>query len=288
DFLATGVLGDPNWDGVYLGFGDIPNGNPGDSGIGVTILADANVSFPGYLTVETSSSDWSAAGDDGFFLWKLVSGDFDVSVQSAPTWNNIGFNFAGLMARAYNSNNIGSPFNPASTNGSENWVALFRFQEFGLNEVREAINGANNERIFPDVDSDTNSTRFFRIVRAAETNFTFYGKTTAVDTWVQITNNLPAGGVLTRVEFAGVPMQVGIAQAMFSPATPPVYFTDFELSGPNVNSPSTPTAPSNASVTSPNTSGAVNLSGTAGAGTEGSLVGLRAKCGGAHPVLGKR
>jgi hypothetical protein len=285
DFVANGVLGDPNWDGVYLGFGDIPNGDSGDSGIGITLLADANVSFPGYLTVETSSSDWSAAGDDGFFLWKLVSGDFDVSVESAPTWNNIGFNFAGLMARAYNSNNVGSPFNPASTNGSENWVALFRFQEFGLNEVREAINGANNERAFPDVDSDTNSTRFFRMVRLVETNFTFYWKTNAGDAWVQITNHLPANGVLTRAEFAGVPMQVGIAQAMFSPATPPVYFTDFELSGPNVTTPSAPAAPSNVSVSSPNTSGSLNVAWTPGAGSDGSVVVLRGRVGAAPPII---
>src|SRR5262245_25654974 len=173
DFVAAGVLGDPNWDGVYLGFGDIPNGDPGGSGAGATLAADASMSFANFLTVQTTGSDWSGAGDDGFFIWKLVSGDFDASVQSAPIWNNVGFNFAGLMARAYNPNNTGSPFSPTSTNASENWVALFRFQEFGLNEVREAINGANTELTFPDENSDTNSSRFFRMVRSAETNFTF-------------------------------------------------------------------------------------------------------------------
>src|SRR6516225_8506242 len=84
NFLTTGVIGETNWDGVYLGFGDIPGGNPGGSGNGSTVAADANVSFPAFLTVQTTGSDWSDVGDDGFFLWKLVAGDFDVSVESAP------------------------------------------------------------------------------------------------------------------------------------------------------------------------------------------------------------
>src|SRR5262249_11867610 len=138
DFLTTGVLGETNWDGVYLGFGDIPGGNAGGAGNGVSLAADANVSFPSFLTVQTTGGDWAGTGDDGFFLWKLVKGDFDVSVESAPIWNNPAFNFAGLIARAYHTNNSGSPFSPASTNASENWVGLFRFQEFNVNVFRHA------------------------------------------------------------------------------------------------------------------------------------------------------
>ena len=275
DFVASGVAGVTNWDGVYLGYGDIPGGDPGGSGNGMTLAADANGSFAGFLTVQTSGSDWSDGADDGFFVWKLVSGDFDVSVESAPIWNNVGFNFAGLMARAYNPNNLGSPYSATSTNAAENWVALFRFQEFGLNEVREANDGANTELIFPDDNSDTNSARFFRMVRAAETNFTFYWKTNASDGWSQITNNLPVGGILTRADLAGVALQVGIAQAMFSTASPQVYFTDFQLSGPNVSTPPIPTAPSNVAISSPNTSGSVQVSWVGGAGSDGSVVVVR-------------
>ena len=39
DYVANGILGDTNWDGVYLGFGDIQNGNPGGSGNGATLAA---------------------------------------------------------------------------------------------------------------------------------------------------------------------------------------------------------------------------------------------------------
>ena len=275
NFLTTGVIGETNWDGVYLGFGDIPGGNPGGSGNGSTVAADANVSFPAFLTVQTTGSDWSDVGDDGFFLWKLVAGDFDVSVESAPPWNSVGFNFAGLLARAYNTNNTGSPFSVTSTNAAENWVALFRFQEFGLNEVRESIDGVNTELTFPEDNSDTNSSRFFRMVRSSQTNFTFFWKTNLSDSWSQITNNLPAGGVLTRPDMAGVSLQVGIAQAMFSTASAQVYFTDFELNGTNVSQAALPAAPSNVTIASPNPSGSVNIGWTPGAGSGGSLVVLR-------------
>jgi hypothetical protein len=232
------------------------------------------------LTIQTTGSDWSDVGDDGFFIWKLVAGDFDVSVESAPVWNNMGFNFAGLMARAYNTNNSSSPFSLTSTNGGENWVSLFRFQEFGLNEVRQATNGANIELIFPEDNSDTNSARFFRMVRTDQTNFTFYWKTNASDSWAQITsiNTDPptlTNGVLVRSDLAGVPMQVGIAQAMFSTASPQVYFADFELSGTNVDAAPMPSAASSVVVSAPNPTGSVNIAWDPGAGSSGSLVVLR-------------
>src|SRR5215472_2402273 len=40
DFVAHGILGNTNWDGVYLGSGDIPNGNDGGDGSGHTIQAN--------------------------------------------------------------------------------------------------------------------------------------------------------------------------------------------------------------------------------------------------------
>ena len=122
--------------------------------------------------------------------------------------------------------------------------------------------------------SDTNTMRFFRIVRSGDINFTFFWKTNSSDSWVQITNNLPPGGVLTRADFAGVPLQVGIAQMMFSTAAPEVYFTDFELSGTNVTFPTLPTAPSGLTI-SPVNSNSVSLSWTPGAGSDGSLVLIR-------------
>jgi hypothetical protein len=280
DFVVTGILGDTNWDGVYLGFGDIPGGDPGGSGNGVTLAADASVSFPSFLTVQTTGSDWSGSGDDGFFLWRLVAGDFDVSVQSSPVWQSDANNFAGLLVRPYNTNGSGAPVSFTSTNGSENWLALFRAQQFGINEIRQATNALNFENTFSDAISDTNSTRFFRISRTGDT-FTFYWKTNQSDAWVVITNAsanggyVAASGTVTRSDWAGIPLQVGIAQAVFSLNSPQDFFTDFELSGTNVSFPVEPTPPSALTVSTVNTN-SVSLSWTVGSGSDGSLVLVRA------------
>jgi len=187
DYVANGITGDPNWDGVYLGSGDILNGNPGGSGNGATTSANAN-GFPSTLSITSTRGDWAGAGDDGFFLWKLVSGDFDVSVESLPTWATTANNFAGLLVRAYNTNNSGAPFSTTVTNAAENWLMLWRGQEFSIDEVRFATNGADNERTFSDNVAGTNDTRFFRIVRAQGTNFSFFWKTNATDGLTQLTN----------------------------------------------------------------------------------------------------
>src|SRR5436309_2086369 len=67
DYFVNGITGDPNWDGVYLNFGDIQGGNPGGSGNGATTSANANGS-PNTLSITSTRGDWSAPGDDGFFI----------------------------------------------------------------------------------------------------------------------------------------------------------------------------------------------------------------------------
>jgi hypothetical protein len=271
DYVANGIIGDTNWDGIYMNLGDIPNNNnTGGNGPGATTIANSGVTYPGYLGIQSQGTDWAGGDNDGFFVWKLVSGDFDVSVQSSPftlsggTWfDNRANNFCGLMVRAYKPDNSGAPYSPNTTNFVENYVMNWRFQEFGLNEVNEATDGARHEHTFPDSNSDTNSTRYYRIVRTSLTNFTFYTKTNAGDAWWQITNNLPAGGVRSITNLAG-PLQVGIAQAAFNPATRDAVFTDFELSGPTVTFPAMPAAPSGLTCTGTNIGGSLTFSWTLG------------------------
>lgn len=187
DYVANGIVGDTNWDGVYLGFGDVPGGSS-PSGSGVSLTANANSLVPSTLTLTSTGGAWAGAGDDGFFLWKLVNGDFDVSVESLPNWDTTANDFGGLLVRAYATNNSGAPFSTTSTNAAENWVMLWRGQEFSIDEVRFATNGGDNERTFFDSNANTNQTRFFRIVRSQSTNFMFYWKTNYGDAWVQLTN----------------------------------------------------------------------------------------------------
>lgn len=298
DYVANGIVGETNWDGVYLGFGDIPGGNIGGSGAGASLAANTELS-PTFLAVQTTGSDWSANGDDGFYVWKVVSGDFDVSVESFPPFLGIGANFAGLLVRAWNTNQSGARISFTSTNSSENWLALFRAQQFGIDEIREATNGANVENTFPDGTTDTNTTRFFRITRTGDT-FTFYFKTNAADAWTLITNAssgggyVAASGTVTRPDWDLQPVQVGIAQADFArPTTPPTdFFTDFELSGPNVTAPPLslmPAAPANLVTSSPNTNGSLTLSWNTNGGVGSILIIRKISAGGvlvANPLQG--
>src|SRR5579864_9333382 len=65
DYFGNGIIGDTNWDGVYLGFGDIPGGNNGGDGNGSTVVANANLTDPGFLTVQSTAGSWVGNGDDG-------------------------------------------------------------------------------------------------------------------------------------------------------------------------------------------------------------------------------
>src|SRR5437763_5463080 len=83
DYLANGIIGDTNWDGVYLRGGDIPaNFSLGGSGSGTQLVANTVAPFGTFLNLQNINGDWSGADDDGFFIYKVVSGDFDVSVQN--------------------------------------------------------------------------------------------------------------------------------------------------------------------------------------------------------------
>jgi hypothetical protein len=282
DYVANGIIGNTNWDGVYLRGGDIVGGNIGGSGSGVQNTASTASPFGGYLNLQNVGGDWAGAGDDGFFIYKVVAGDFDVSVHNVPGtlsggtgFDNRGNNFVGLMVRAYHTNNSGAPFSTTLTNNAENNIQLWRFNEFGLDgEINVATNGVRNEYVFgtyAGVNTDTNSDRYFRIVRSGNA-LSFFVKTNVSDAWYQITNGLGASGVLTRSDWNGVALQVGIADAAFSTASRDAIFDDFSLSGPNVTFPAAlPPGPSAIVTTATNTGGSLTLSWTTNGGN-GSLV----------------
>jgi hypothetical protein len=290
DYVANGIIGDTNWDGVYLRFGDIPGGSAGGSGNGNTIVASTMAPFGGFLNLQEIGGDWSGADDDGFFIYKVVQGDFDVSVKSVPgTLNgglgidNRGFNFFGLMVRAYHTNNSGAPYSTTLTNNAENSLRLWRFDEFNIDgTIRISTNGANFEAAFPQpansfFNTDTNTTRFWRITRTADL-FLFYMKTNEFDDWFLITNANTTGGYIntnggiSRPDLAGQRLQVGICQAAFSTASRDAIFDDFQLTSPSVTFPVMPAAPSAVVTTATNTQGALTISWTPGNPGDSSLV----------------
>jgi len=272
DYIANGIIGDTNWDGVYLRFGDIPGGNNGGDGNGNTVVANANVVNPGFLTVQSTGGTWVGNGDDGFFLYKVVSGDFDAFVQVANPFQNPGFHLPGILVRAWQTNNSGAPFSANTTNAVENWMYNARFQEFNISEhVRYATNGADVDgyRNSAGNNADLSTPRYVRITRVGDL-FSFYEKTNQTDPWGLM-------GTLARPDLAGVTMQVGIEDGVGGAPSPTTFFTDFELSGPNVSlgTPTLPGTPSGIVATATNTGGSLTFSWTVGTPGDSSLVVIR-------------
>ncbi len=285
DYVANGIIGETNWDGVYLGNGDLPNSS-GGNGVAQTLTANSTLTS-GILTLQTTGTGWGGNNDNGFYLWKLVSGDFDVSIENVPAWQSQGNNFAGLLIRAWNTNQSGARISFSSTNSSENFLQLWRDQQFagtgsGGSQIRQATNGTDIQynTAGPGDPNDTNSARFFRITRTGDT-FTFYWKTNQTDPWTVISNAATGAGynstngTIMRPDWDGQPVQVGVAQAIFARPTTPVFdfFTDFELSGPNVTAPpAMPAAPTGLTTSSPNTNGSLTFSWTKNGGTGSVLI----------------
>src|ERR1019366_447799 len=135
NYLTNGITG-TIWDGVYFGAGEFNNSGVGGGGPGATIQCDANITAVSNPTLQTTGTAWEGADDDGFFLFKVVKGDFSAVVHVVTPFNNAGYNTAGLQARAFAAN--GDP----SASGKENFVSWTRFDEFNFpNYLRSEVNG---------------------------------------------------------------------------------------------------------------------------------------------------
>jgi hypothetical protein len=266
DYVANGIIGDTNWDGVYLNHGDVPGG----TGAGTTIVAN-ETTIPGFLTVQGSVGNWAGATDSSFFLYKVVQGDFDVSVDVGAPFLNPNYHLPGVMARLYNPNNSGSPYSITTTNASENWIYNSRWEEFGGDiHGRFVTNNVDHDGYCSGQPSDSSdistADRYLRITRVGDT-FTLYEKTNQFDAWFLIANS-----VRTFPEWHGLPMQVGVHDESGTGNTPVTYFSDFELSGTNVSFPVMPAAPANLVTTATNTTGSLTFSWNVGTPGDSSLI----------------
>src|SRR5712691_10457805 len=91
NYLTNGVAG-TIWDGVYFGAGEFNNTGVGGGGPGSTIVCDAGITAPNTLTLQTTGTAWENADDDGFFLFKVVPGDFSASVRVVSPFDNSIYN----------------------------------------------------------------------------------------------------------------------------------------------------------------------------------------------------
>ncbi len=269
DLLANGVIGS-GFDGLDLAFGDVPGGNNGGDGNGATLMANSAAPFTGYLVVQTVNSSWAGAGDDGFFAYNIVWGDFDAYVDVAGIFDNQAYTFAGLLARAI-SDGSGAPYNPTGTNASENWVNITRFEEFGIpTQVRYASNGTDIQITVTNLygtTTDTNADVFLRMTRTGDT-FNFYDSASYGGPWT-------LEQTIARPDLHGAAMQVGLEEATFTGDTPIIFFTDYGLKGTN-----TITRPANDAsgilVSAPVSPTSVTVSWTPAPGSDGSVVVIRA------------
>jgi hypothetical protein len=261
NYLTTGISG-TIWDGVYFGAGEFNNSGIGSGGAGATVQANANISTPSTLTLQTTGTSWEGADDDGFFLFKVVPGDFSATVHVVSPYNNAGYNTAGLQARAF-----GAGGNPLG--GSEDYVSWTRFDEFNFaNYLRNEVNGGVTQ-INPGNFPNTNY--WLRIDRVRGTNFSFYEKSTKAAAWNAVTFPAPVSGtVLRRGDLAGQSLQVGIMHATFNGQIGAQY-TDFSLTESNTTVVAAPSAPPWV-VVAPNANLGLDVSWNSGAGSDGSVV----------------
>ena len=265
NYLTNGVSG-TIWDGVYFGAGDFANTSLGGDGAGATTKADAGITAVSTLSLQTTATDWENTADDGFFLYKVVKGNFSASVHIVTPYNNSGYNTAGLQARAFSAN--GSAFG-----GSENFVSLTRFNEYGFNNyLRNEVNGGVNQ-IDPDTASHnssrvvpSNTNYWVRIDRVGNV-FSFYERDSASHAWWHITNS----SSITRSDLSGQPVEIGIMHATFGGSLP-VQFQSFSLVESNAGPfATTPGAPTGLTLTNLG-AGNISASWTPGSGSAGSVV----------------
>ncbi len=256
NYLTNGIQG-TMWDGLYLGAGDLANGTSIGAGAGTVSVADANQSSANQLTIASVQTDWENTADDGVFLFKVITGNFDMSVQVIGPIDTGAYNFPGLMVRAFGPEGAPAP------GGQENSLLWGRFDQYSIaNMSKNNVNGVKS-----DIGRGTypNSNYWLRMTRSGNT-LRLYEKATAGGAWTQV-------GSVTRADFSGLLLQAGIEHADFGGgATRIAHYANFSLTVTNWGPFATqPAAPSSLTART-NAEGNVALNWSAGAGSAGSLV----------------
>ncbi len=225
NYITDGLLG-TSWDGEYLNFGDVPSAQIfAGAGSGQTFDLDADISNTNILSLNAAGSSWEGVGDDGPFLFKIVTGDFQASVH-ITTMNNINFNSAGLMARLFDDTGSATQ-GAAGGNGGETHVNWWKVQAGALS-ARYTLDGNA-----PTDQAGLNATDAWLLLqRFDSTNFYFYEAATNNDgTW-------DLAGTFVVPEAANdAPMEVGIAEQMNTGSDGTAEFDTFMLDGVGIVSP---------------------------------------------------
>ena len=153
--------------------------------------------------LQAAGGSWSVAGDDGPFLFKIVTGDFQASVH--VTCGIINNNYAGIMARLFNNSRTLRQGGGGGAGGTETHVNWGNPQQ-GAPSARQTIDSGGTT-----VVAGLNATdRWFLMVRQNSTNFLFFEKANATDPW----NAVPAATMVLAEAANNAPMEVGLFQEM--------------------------------------------------------------------------
>ena len=218
DFLADGVEG-TGWDG-FVGLG------PEETADAI----NASIDRPGQLYLQSAnSSRWEPNyNPKGPFLYRIVEGDFIATVQvtdfpglpgSASPRTDHADSF--IMARVANLDDAG---------GGEDFVCTHYFPTWNGNLRRTIDDGGESEQ---GNTGDLFSCATYLQLERTGNVFTFRRSFDGV-TWTPIGGN---DGMITRDDMDGLPLQVGLAQCMYSANAGYVAFDDFRIEGPNISPP---------------------------------------------------
>jgi hypothetical protein len=169
---SGGNVAGTGWDGVL---------NPDN-----LLSGDADITATATATwAATANSGWENNLDNGPMLYKMVTGDFDVSVHVKSITTDL-WSDGGLIARV-----------PGATGSTENYVALRYFGVGGFNATRNTVNSSTTNNNYPGFEP------YLRITRTG-TTFKFFTKAKSTDPWT-------LRDTVARSDIpVGSPMQVGL------------------------------------------------------------------------------
>ena len=143
---------------------------------GVTDAWDVHTSNPGDMTIDCDATQtiWWGAVRNGPFAYKLVSGNFDISVH-----------LGGTYAPGASSFRFGKIVLAQSPSDLDDWVGSGVVVPAGYARAR-AINTVNGTSSFRDASYDQDmSTGYARLTRAGQV-FTMYYKVNSTDAWTKL------------------------------------------------------------------------------------------------------
>jgi hypothetical protein len=181
---------------------------------------NASMDRPGQLFLESTNAVWSGPWDPlGPFLYKVIEGDFIATVQVtdyAGTPAAVVFhNNCGLMARASKA----EPTDEAGT--GEDWVSIDYFPIWNCGNF---VRTANNNNRFENGHNGKawNLDPFLQLERNGNT-FHFRTSPDGI-TWTEM-----LASPVTRNDFEGLPLQVGLHHATFSATQGYAAFDNFVI-----------------------------------------------------------